>query len=81
MLLSWPRVEQRRRKEAPLETDIFYVDLAANFIAQWDDEALIRRDKNPQRRTHHTVAVATATWDLYSPASVLPEEGTVDGGE
>ena len=30
-----------------------YVDLAAGFIAQWDDEALVRRDKAPQRRTHH----------------------------
>ena len=58
-----------------------YVDQAANFIAQWDDEALIRRDKNPQRRTHHTAAAATATWDTYSQASVLLEEGTVDGGE
>ena len=58
-----------------------YVDLAASFIAQWDDEALIRRDKNPQRRTHHTAAAATATWDPYSPTSVLLEEGTVDGGE
>ena len=58
-----------------------YVDLAASFIAQWDDEALICGDKNPQRRTHHTAAAATATWDPYSPASVLLEEGTVDGGE
>ena len=58
-----------------------YVDLAASFIAQWDDEALIRRDKNPQRRTHHTAAAATATRDPYSPASVFPEEGSVDGGE
>ena len=58
-----------------------YVDLAASFIAQWDDEALIRRDKIPQRRTHHTAAAATETWDTYSPASVLLEEGTVDGGE
>ena len=24
-----------------------YVDLAASFIAQWDDEALMRRDKTP----------------------------------
>ena len=38
-------------------------------------------EKNPQRRTHHTAAAATATWDTYSPASVLLEEGTVDGGE
>ena len=43
-----------------------YVDLAASFIAQWDDEALTRRDKNPQIRTDHTAAAAT---------------GTVDGGE
>ena len=58
-----------------------YVDLAASFIAQWDDEALMRRDKNPQRRTHHTAAAATATWDPSSPASAFLEEGTVDGGE
>ena len=58
-----------------------YVDLAASFIAQWDDEALIRRDKNPQRRTHHTAAAATATWDPSSPARAYLEEGTVDGGE
>ena len=30
-----------------------YVDLAASFIAQWDDEALMRRDKAPQKRSHH----------------------------
>ena len=58
-----------------------YVDLAASFIAQWDDEALMRRDKNPQRRTHHTAAAATATWDPSSPASAFLEEGTVDSGE
>ena len=44
-----------------------YVDLAASFIAQWDNEALMRRDKAPQRRTHHTAAAATTTWDLSSP--------------
>ena len=49
-----------------------YVDLAASFIAQWDDEALMRRDKAPQKRSHHTAAAATTTWDLSSP---------VDGGE
>ena len=58
-----------------------YVDLAASFIAQLDDEALMRRDKNPQRRTHHTAAAATATWDPSSPANAFLEEGTMDGGE
>ena len=58
-----------------------YVDLAASFIAQWNDEALMRRDKNPQRRTHHTAAAATATWDPSSPEGAFLEEGTVDGGE
>ena len=43
-----------------------YVDLAASFIAQWDDEALMRRDKAPQKRSHHTAAAATTTWDLSS---------------
>ena len=38
-----------------------YVDLAASFIAQWDDEALMRRDKAPQKRSHHTAAAATTT--------------------
>ena len=45
--------------------------LYVSFIAQWDDEALMRRDKNPQRRTHHT----------SSPVSPFLEEDTVDGGE
>ena len=58
-----------------------YVDLAANFIAQWDDEALMRRDKAPQRRTHHTAAAATTTWELSSPSSAFLEQDTVDGGE
>ena len=58
-----------------------YVDLAASFIAQWDDEALVRRDKAPQRRTHHTAAAATTTWDLSSPSSAFLEQDTVDGGE
>ena len=58
-----------------------YVDLAASFIAQWDDEALMRRDKAPQRRTHHTAAAATTTWDLSSPSSAFLEQDTVDGGE
>ena len=58
-----------------------YVDLAASFIAQWDDEALMRRDKAPQRRTHFTAAAATTTWDLSSPSSAFLEQDTVDGGE
>ena len=58
-----------------------YVDLAASFIAQWDDEALMRRDKAPQKRSHHTVAAATTTWDLSSPSNSLLEPDTVDGGE
>ena len=58
-----------------------YVDLAASFFAQWDDEALMRRDKTPQRRTHHTAAAATTTWDLSSPSSTFLEQDTVDGGE
>ena len=58
-----------------------YVDLAASFIAEWDDEALMRRDKAPQGRTHHTAAAATTTWDLSSPSNVFLEQDTVDGGE
>ena len=58
-----------------------YVELAASFIAQWDDEALMRRDKAPQRRTHHTAAAATTTWDLSSPSSAFLEQDTVDGDE
>ena len=58
-----------------------YVDLAASFIAQWDDEALMRRDKAPQRRTHHTAAAATTTWDLSSPSNVFLDQDTVDGCE
>ena len=58
-----------------------YVDLAASFIAQWDDEALMRRDKAPQRRTHHTAAAATTTWELSSPSRTFLEQDTADGGE
>ena len=58
-----------------------YVDLAASFIAQWDDEAPMRRNKNRQKRTHHTAATATVTWDSSSPANTFLEENTVDGGE
>ena len=57
-----------------------YVDMAARFIDKWDDEALMRRDKAPQRRTHHTAAAATTTWDLSSPSSGFLEQDTVDGG-
>ena len=56
-----------------------YVHLAASFIAQWDDEALMRRDKAPQRRTHRTAAATT--WNLSSPSSAFLEQDTVDGGE
>ena len=55
------------------------VDVAASFIAQRDDEALMRRDKAPQRRTHHTAAAATTTWDLSSPSNAFLEQDTVDG--
>ena len=41
----------------------------------------MRRDKTPQRRTHHTAATATATWDLSFPSSAFLEQDTVDGGE
>ena len=58
-----------------------YVDLAASFIAQWDDEALMRRDKAPQKRSHHSAAAATTTWDLSSPSNSFLEPDTVDGGE
>ena len=33
------------------------------------------------RRTHHTAAAATTTWDLSSPSSAFLEQDTVDGGE
>ena len=58
-----------------------YVDLAASFIAQWDDEALARRDKAPQKRSHHTAAAATTTWDLSSPSSSFLEPDTMDGDD
>ena len=58
-----------------------YVDLAASFIAQWDDEALMRRDKAPQKCSHHTAAAATTTWDLSSPSNSFLEQYTVDAGE
>ena len=51
-----------------------YVDLAASFFALWDNEALMRRDKAPQRRTHHTAAAATTTWDLSSPSNSFLEQ-------
>ena len=47
------------------------LNLAASFIAQWDDEALMRRDKAPQKRSHHTAAAATTTWDLSSPSNLF----------
>ena len=46
-----------------------YVDLAASLIAEWDDDALMRRDKAPQKRSHHTAAAATTTWDLSSTST------------
>ena len=58
-----------------------FVDLAASFIAQWSDEAVMRRDKAPQRRTHHTAAAATTTWDLSSPSNSFVEQNTVVGDE
>ena len=39
------------------------------------------RDKAPQRRTHHTAAAATTTWDLSSPLNSFLEQDTVGGGE
>ena len=41
----------------------------------------MRRDKASQRRTHHTAAAATTTWDLSSPSNSFLEQDTVDGGE
>ena len=41
----------------------------------------MRRDKAPQRRTHHTASAATTTWDLSSPSNSFLEQDTVDGGE
>ena len=58
-----------------------YVDLAASFIAQWDDEALARQDKAPQKRSHHTAAAATTTWDLSSPSNSFLEPDTMEGGD
>ena len=52
-----------------------YVDLAASFNAQWDDEVLMRRDKAQQKRSHHTAAAATTTWDLSSPSNSFLEQG------
>ena len=41
----------------------------------------MRRDKAPQKRSHHTAAAATTTWDLSSPSNSFLEQDTVDGGE
>ena len=41
----------------------------------------MRREKAPQKRSHHTVAAATTTWDLSSPSNSFMEPDTVDGGE
>ena len=38
-------------------------------------------NRAPQRRTHHTAAAATTTWDLSSPSIAFLEQDTVDGGE
>ena len=81
MRLSWQRVEQQQREGGSIGNSYLYVDLAASFIAQWDDEALMRRDKAPQKRSHHSAAAATTTWDLSSPSSSFLEPDTVDGGE
>ena len=74
-------MEQQQKEGGSIGNSFLHVDLAASFIAQWDDEALMRRDKTPQRRTHHTAAAATATWDLSSPSTAFLEQDTVDGGE
>ena len=68
-------------KEGGFIGNSYLYDLAASFIAQWDDESLMRRDKAPQRRTNHTAAAATTTWDLSSPSNAFLEQDTVDGGE
>ena len=41
----------------------------------------MRRDKAPQKRSHHTAAAATTTWDLSSPSKSFLEPDTVDGGD
>ena len=41
----------------------------------------MRRDKAPQKRSHHTAAAATTTWDWSSPSNSFLEPDTVDGGE
>ena len=69
------------KERGSIGNSYLYVDLAASFIAQWDDEALMRRDKAPQKRSHHSAAAATTTWDLSSPSNVFLEQDTVDGGE
>ena len=74
-------MEQPRRKEDSIGNSYLYIDLAASFIAQWDDEALARRDKAPQKRSHHSAAAVTTTWDLSSPSNAFLEPDTVDGGD
>ena len=43
-------LEQRTKEGGSIGNSYLYVDLAASLIAQWDDEALMRRDQAPQRR-------------------------------
>ena len=62
-------------------SDEAFLNSVTAKASEWNDEALMRRDKAPQRRTHHTAAAATTTWDLSSPSSAFLEQGTVDGGE
>ena len=58
-----------------------YVDLAASFIAQWDDEHSCVETRLHRDVTYHTAAAATTTWDLSSPSSAFLEQDTVDSGE
>ena len=37
----------------------------------------MRRDKAPQKRSHHTAAAATTTWDLSSPSNSFSGTGTL----
>ena len=50
--------EATTKEGGSIGNSYLYVDLAASFIAQWDDEALMRRDKAPQthcRCSNHDV--------------------------
>ena len=81
MRLSWQRVEQQQRKEAPLETVI--------CMLIWPQVSLLSGtmrhscvETRLHRNSHITLPLQQpTTWDLSSPSISFLEPDTVDGGE